>query len=44
MLCNAQSVVSRAQMQQWPALELIAVIGVGRDGIDLRQPQSWASR
>ncbi|MGE8441093.1 MAG: 2-hydroxyacid dehydrogenase [Comamonas testosteroni] len=35
MLCNAQSVVSREQMQQWPALELIVVIGVGRDGIDL---------
>lgn len=35
MLCNAQSVVSCEQMQQWPALELIVVIGVGRDGIDL---------
>ncbi|KGH31768.1 MULTISPECIES: 2-hydroxyacid dehydrogenase [Comamonas] len=35
MLCNAQSIVSREQMQQWPALELIVVIGVGRDGIDL---------
>lgn len=35
MLCNAQSVVSREQMQQWPALELIVVIGVGRDDIDL---------
>lgn len=35
MLCNAQSVVSREQMQQWPALELIVVIGVGRDGINL---------
>lgn len=35
MLCNAQSVVRREQMQQWPALELIVVIGVGRDGIDL---------
>lgn len=35
MLCNAQSLVSRAQMQQWPALEMIAVIGVGLDGIDL---------
>ncbi|MBI1625711.1 2-hydroxyacid dehydrogenase [Comamonas suwonensis] len=35
MLCNAQSVVSRLQMQQWPALEMISVIGVGMDGIDL---------
>lgn len=35
MLCNAQSIVSREQMRQWPALELIVVIGVGRDGIDL---------
>jgi len=35
MLCNAQSIVSREQMLQWPALELIVVIGVGRDGIDL---------
>ncbi|CAM4035835.1 Glyoxylate/hydroxypyruvate reductase B [Comamonas aquatilis] len=35
MLCNAQSVVSRAQMQQWSALEMISVIGVGMDGIDL---------
>lgn len=35
MLCNAQSVVSRLQMQQWSALEMISVIGVGMDGIDL---------
>ncbi|MEB5965972.1 2-hydroxyacid dehydrogenase [Comamonas testosteroni] len=35
MLCNAQSIVSREQMRQWPALELIVVVGVGRDGIDL---------
>lgn len=35
MLCNAQSVVSAAQMQQWPALEVISIIGVGMDGIDL---------
>lgn len=35
LLCNAQSVLSKAQMQQWPALELISVIGVGMDGIDL---------
>ncbi|WP_120966226.1 2-hydroxyacid dehydrogenase [Comamonas sp. lk] len=35
MLCNAQSVVSREQMQRWPALEMISVIGVGMDGIDL---------
>lgn len=35
MLCNAQSVVSRLKMQQWPALEMISVIGVGMDGIDL---------
>lgn len=35
MLCNAQSVVSRTQMQQWSALEIICVIGVGMDGIDL---------
>ena len=35
MLCNAQSVVSRLHMQQWPALEMISVIGVGMDGIDL---------
>ncbi|MBS3020411.1 2-ketogluconate reductase [Comamonas sp. PE63] len=35
MLCNAQSIVSREQMLQWPALELIVVVGVGRDGIDL---------
>ncbi len=35
MLCNAQSIVSREQMRQWPELELIVVIGVGRDGIDL---------
>lgn len=35
MLCNAQSIVNREQMRQWPALELIVVIGVGRDGIDL---------
>lgn len=35
MLCNALSSVSREQMQQWPALELIVIIGVGRDGIDL---------
>ena len=36
LLCNAQSVVTGAQMQQWPALEMIAVIGVGTDGIDLQ--------
>lgn len=35
MLCNAQSIVSREHMRQWPALELIVVIGVGRDSIDL---------
>ena len=35
LLCNAQSVVSKEQMRQWPALELICVIGVGMDGIDL---------
>ena len=39
MLCNAQSVVSRAQMQQWSALEVISVIGVGMDGIDLDAAQ-----
>lgn len=35
MLCNAQSAVSRAQMQEWPVLEMISVIGVGMEGIDL---------
>lgn len=35
MLCNAKSVVNRQQMAQWPALEVISVIGVGMDGIDL---------
>ncbi|MDH1473698.1 2-hydroxyacid dehydrogenase [Comamonas thiooxydans] len=35
MLCNAQSVIGSEQLLQWPALELIVVIGVGMDGIDL---------
>ena len=40
LLCNAQSVVSAELMQQWPALELISVIGVGMDGIDLEAAAS----
>lgn len=35
LLCNAQTVITRQQLQQWPRLELISVIGVGTDGIDL---------
>lgn len=34
-IANGESVLTREEIARWPALEIIAVLGVGYDGIDL---------
>jgi len=35
IIANGESVLTREEIARWPALEIIAVLGVGYDGIDL---------